>query len=140
MTALSVTATSVIAGKNARRGYGVIDSAVTVTAGQSVYTDPATGKLKLADADALASVTNVAVAELGGAAGQRIPLILEDDDFTPGATLVPGETYVVGTTPGSLVPIADLGDGDFVTHVMVAKSTTKAHVRPFETGIALDTA
>lgn len=140
MTDIVVTAANVIAGANAKRGHGVLDTGVTATAGQSVYIDATSGKLKLADADVLASAAAAGVTELGGGPGQRIPILLEDDDFTPGATLVQGITYVVAVTPGGICPIADLGDGDYVTHLMVAKSTTKAHLKPFVTGIALDTA
>lgn len=137
MSDLTITAANVKPGPNAKRGYAVIDTGVTITPGQSVYIDPSTGKLKLADADVQASAAATGTAELGGGAGQRIPIILEDDDYTPGATLTVGTTYVVSTTAGGIAPLADITSGDYVTHLMVAKSATKAILRPFVTNVAI---
>lgn len=136
MTDLTVTAASVLPGANAKRTSGVIGTGVTVTAGQSVYIDPADNRVKLADADAVTSAASAGIAELGGGAGQEIPIIYEDDDFTPGATLAVGETYVVSTTAGGIAPIADISSGDFPTHLMVAKSTTKAKLKVVIGGVA----
>lgn len=136
MVDLTVTAASVIPGANAKRTSGIIGTGVTVTAGQSVYIDPADNRVKLADADAVTSAAAAGIAELGGGPGQEIPILYEDDDLTPGATLAVGGTYVVSTTAGGIAPIADLASGDFPTHLFIATSTTKAKLKVVIGGVA----
>lgn len=136
MTDVTVTAASVIAGSGARRIRKAIDTGVTVTAGQAVYVDATSGKLKLADADVLASAAAAGIAENGGGAGQWISVIYEDDDFTAGGTLVVGETYVVSTTAGGIAPIGDLASGDFTTILGIAKTAAKLNLRLFAGGTA----
>lgn len=136
MADITVTAASVIPGSGARRIEKVIDTAVTVTAGQSVYIDATSGKLKLADADAAASAAAVGIAELGGGAGQQIPVVYEDDAFTAGATLVVGETYVVSTTAGGIAPIGDLATGDYTTILGIATTAALLKLRIMVGGTA----
>src|SRR4051812_4215713 len=87
MSALSVTAASVLAGANAKKRSGI--AGATITAGQWVYEDSsASNKFKLADADAsLATAGVVGVALHGASDGQPLTIDTEDDDFTPGGTM-----------------------------------------------------
>lgn len=136
MTDITVTAASVIPSSGARRQLKVIDTGVTVTAGQSVYVDATSGKLKLADADVLASANALGIAENGGGAGQQISVVYEDDAFTAGATLVVGETYVVSTTAGGIAPLSDLAAGDFTTILGIATTAALLKLRVFAGGTA----
>lgn len=136
MADVTITAASVIPSSGARRILKVIDTGVTVTAGQTVYVDATSGKLKLADADALATADALGIAENGGGAGQSINVVYEDNDFTAGGTLVVGETYVVSTTAGGIAPIGDLASGDFTTILGIAKSASKLNLRLFVGGTA----
>lgn len=136
MADLTITAANVIPSSGARRSEYFIDTGVTVTAGQAVYVDTTSGKLKLADADAAASALALGIAELGGSPGQKIPVVYEDDAFTAGATLVVGETYVVSTTAGGIAPLSDLAAGDFTTILGIATTAALLKLRPFVGGTA----
>lgn len=131
MSALSITAANVLAGANAIKRKGI--AGATITAGQVVYEDTSdSNKFKLADCDASATTAKaVGIALHGASAGQPLEIVVEDDDFTPGATLslsAGGDTgiYVLDGTAGSIAPMDDLASGDYPVILMVAKSTTKA--------------
>lgn len=129
MANLSVTAASVLASATALTGAGI--AGATITAGQPIYKDTAdSNKLKLADANASAATAVVEGIALNGAAtGQPVSFVYQDDVFTPGGTLVVGETYVVSATAGSLCPIADLTTGDRPAVCFVAITSTTAVLR-----------
>lgn len=136
MADLSVTAANVLASTSAA-GVATGTAGATITAGQAVYLDSATGTLKLAVKTSLAAAAAVGIALNGGASGQPIKYVYQDDDFTPGATLVTGTSYAVGATAGNLAPVADLASGNYATFMMIAKSTTKAILRVLPTGAAV---
>lgn len=136
MADITITAANVIPSSGARRVLKAIDTAVTVTAGQAVYADATSGKLKLADADALASADALGIAETGGGAGQQINVIYEDEAINLGATLVVGETYVVSTTAGGIAPLSDLAAGDFTTVLGIATTAALLKLRVFAGGTA----
>lgn len=125
---LTVTAASVVPGRRARPVGGNTLAGVSITAGQLLYLDSATGTYKLADADASATTANVVgYAANTAAAGQYVAVIMEDDDFTPGATLsTAAPVYVLSATAGAIAPTADITTGYYPAVVMIAKSTTKA--------------
>lgn len=125
MSAISVTAGNVLKGTNASTTSGT--AGATITAGQAVYLDSATTTYKLADADASTTTAAVVGIALNGASsGQPITIVTEDDDFTPGATIVAGETYICGATAGAINPIGDIATGWYPAVLFIAKSTTKA--------------
>lgn len=125
MADLSITAANVLKGANAIFQAGV--SGATITAGQPVYLDSATGTYKLADANlSAAAATVVAISLNGASSGQPVSVLQEDDDFTPGATLVTGTVYVLSATAGAICPAADLATGWYPNVLFIAKSTTKA--------------
>lgn len=126
MTALSVTAASVLASNAARRKTGV--AGATITAGQALYADAsASNTLKLADANASAATANpVGIALHGASSGQPLAYVEEDPDFTPGATLTVGTVYVLDATAGGIAPVADLTTGWYPNVLFIATTTTKA--------------
>lgn len=104
--------------------------------GQALYSDPNdSGKLKLADCDASATTAKVVgIALHGASSGQPIEYVIEDPDFTPGATLslsAAGDDgiYVLDGTAGSICPSGDVAAGDYVVVLYVAKSTTKCFLK-----------
>ncbi len=130
MSDISVTAGSVIASAQAKIGRGT--AGATVTAGQTLYLDAATGTLKLADADASAAAANcVGIALQSVSSGQPLDYVYDDPDFTPGATLslsvatVKG-VYILSATAGGIAPAADLAALMYPVFIMLVKSTTKA--------------
>lgn len=133
MTDLSVTAGNVAAGPNAIIREGV--AGVAITAGQTVYkNDQNNNRLHLADCVASPQTANAAgIALHGASAGQPLKYVESDDDFTPGGTLVLGTPYVLSEA-GGIAPVADLAALDYLTFLMVPKTTTKARLRPLASG------
>ena len=116
MAALSITAAQVLLAQGATKQ--VIFGA-TITAGQSLYFDAASGKWKLAQADgtaAEAGADGYGIALCGGADGQQGVVALPGAKVTLGAGAAPvaGTVYGPGDAAGSLCPPADLGASDKV--------------------------
>lgn len=140
MANLTITAASVLPGANAKIAQGI--AGATITAGQVLYLDPADNKLKLASAGAAATASPVGIALQGAANGQRVEYVYEDDDFTPGATLVltaigDKGTYVLSATAGAIAPLGDLIATNRLTGLLTAKSATKAILKITSSGAAI---
>ena len=131
MADLSITAASVVPGSRARILPGT--AGATITAGQTVYLDSTTNTYKLADANSSAATAAVVgIAMNGASAGQPISVNVEDDDLTVGATLsMSAPVYVQSATAGGIAPSADIAAGWYPSVLFIAKSTTKAILKPF---------
>src|SRR2546430_2343743 len=108
MANLTITPANVLASATALTASGV--AGATITAGQTIYKDATDSKkLKLSDANLSAATAAVdGIALNAASSGQPVSYVFQDDAFTPGATLVVGETYVLSGTAGALCPVADL--------------------------------
>lgn len=123
MADLVITASAVVAGAGSKVVPGT--AGATITAGQVVYFDSATNKYKLADADdAAAAVRTPIGVALNGASDDQPIDVLKSGDLTLNAVLTAGTAYYLSATPGGIAPLADLGVGDDVVLIGVAKSTT----------------
>jgi hypothetical protein len=123
MVDITITPANVVAGSNASRVSGV--AGVAVTAGQLVYKDSATQKFLLSDTNAVAVEAKQPTGIALHAASPNQPLaVLTKGDITIGATLVAGTDYYASDTPGGICPRADVGAGEQVTLVGLAKSTS----------------
>ncbi len=123
MADLVITAASVVAGANA-----VTDSASAgevIAAGKQVYLSSATKKLMLADSNSATQEARKAIGTAlnGGALDQPIKY-QKGGDLVIGATLTPGVPYFLSDTPGGICPIGDVGAGEYVCMVGIAKSAT----------------
>lgn len=136
MADLVITATSVVAGGNARKV--THPAGATITAGQTVYLDSAAGTVKLADCDSgtAALRSPLGIALNGGATGQPIE-VLKSGNITIGATVTAGVAYYLSGTAGGICPVADLGSGDYPTFLGFATSASVIDVRIVESGVAL---
>jgi hypothetical protein len=123
MTDISITAASVIAGSSAKTISGTLGE--TITAGQAVYRDSSTRKFKKADANGASEMIRkaIGIALNGGADGQPGE-VLTEGDITIGGTLTAGTAYYLSDTPGGICPVADIGSGEYVVLLGLAKSTT----------------
>lgn len=123
MADLSITGTAVVAASDATLESGT--AGATITGGQRVYLDTATGRYELADADAATTIERRSrgIALHGAADGQPLRII-RSGDLTMNAVLTAGVTYYGSPTPGGICPRADVLAGDYVEIVGVAKSTT----------------
>lgn len=140
MANLSQTAASVLcsafAQKQSQYNFGA-----TVTQGQPVYYDSATGTWKLADANPTGSgqaVTDtIGIALNAGSSGQPATVAVGDiTGINLGATLVVGTTYVVSATAGAICPIADLTTGDFPIILGTAQTAAVLILKPSAGGAA----
>jgi hypothetical protein len=123
MADLSITAGSVVSGTGAIKTPGVCGE--TITAGQAVYRDSATGLWLKADSNSATQAARAAqgIALNGGALNQPI-VVQTGGDITIGATMTAGIAYYLSDTAGGICPVADIGSGEFVCLIGLSKSTT----------------
>jgi hypothetical protein len=102
-----------------------------------VYKDAAdSDKYKAARANALATSVVAGIACNGAANGQPLT-VHTSGDINLGATLVVGETYCLSdAVAGQIVPVADLGAGDFVVVLGVAETASNFKYGRTTAGVA----
>lgn len=128
MADLTLTPGNVLAGADAITENGT--AGATITAGQRVYLDAATGRFELADSDAATVLERRTRGIALNNASDGQPLrIHKDGDLTVGAVLTAGVTYYGSPTPGGICERADVLTGDHVEIIGVAKSTSVLSVR-----------
>lgn len=136
MADLTITPGSVIAGSDAvtDRGY----CGETITAGQAVYKEAATGYWKKADSDsATAEVrASIGIALNGGSVGQPI-IVQRGGSVTIGATLTPGLAYYLSKTAGGICPVADIASGGYAEIIGIATSASVLALDFKQSGVAV---
>lgn len=137
MADLAVTAANVVRGAGAKVETGIAGG--TITAGQTVYKDPAdSDKFKLADADSgTAAVRTTRGIALNGAAANQPLAVQTEGRIVIGAAVAVGTIYVQSDVPGGLRPAVDNGSGDFVTIIGVGVSATEIDLFIRPTGVAV---
>jgi len=97
----------------------------TVTAGQAVYKSSTTHKWLKADSNSVTPEARQAIGiALNGGAVDQPGAVLTRGDVTIGATLTAGTAYYLSDTPGGICPLADVGAGEYVCEIGLAKSTS----------------
>ena len=95
---------------NAAIGHGIV-----------IYEDTATGKVGIADHTAEATAVAIGITYTKSLAdGHEIHYVREGEMYLGSAVLTQGVTYYLGTA-GAIVPDSDVGTGDFVTILGIAK-------------------
>ena len=123
MADITITAASVLAGDSTTRRQALAGEAIT--AGQAIYLASGTKKWMLADSDsATAEARRATAIALNGAALNQPVVGVERGDVTLGAVLTAGATYFLGSAPGGICPDADVGTGEYVCMLGIAKSTS----------------
>jgi len=136
MADLSITASAVIASGNSTIENGT--AGATITAGQVVYKEASSGKFKLADSNSATSEAKTAYGiALNGASDGQPLAVIRSGDLTINAVLTAGAAYYLSETAGGIQPVADLGTGEYVGLIGVAKSTTVLSVRIVTPGVTL---
>ena len=136
MADLVITAASVLAGANAVRDSGSAGEAIS--AGQAVYRSSTTNKWMLADSDsATAEAKKATGIALNGASLNQPLAVLKSGDITIGAAVVAGTAYYLSNTPGGVCPVADVGAGEDVCLIGLAKSATVLAVAIQSPGVTL---
>lgn len=118
--------TSVTPGANAVLEIALCGEAIT--AGNWVYRDASDGNLlkKLVNTS-LAAAQAYGVA-MGGAPDNGAVVVQKSGTINGTATLVVGEHYFASATAGSQEPSADVGSGDFATHLGQAPTATSFEI------------
>lgn len=123
MADLTITAGSVVAGTDAQVQSGTFGEAVT--AGQAVYKSSTTKKWMRADSNSVTPEARRAIGiALNGGSTDQPATVQTGGDITIGATLTPGTAYYLSDTPGALCPVADIGTGEYVCLIGLAKSAS----------------
>ncbi len=123
MADLTITAANVIAGANASKKDGIAGEAIT--AGKVVYQASASKKWMLADSNsATAEARKASGIALNGAALNQPLAVQTSGDITIGATLTAGAIYALSDTAGSICPEADVGAGEYICVLGLAKTTS----------------
>ena len=136
MTDISITAASVAAGSGTATKHGT--AGATVTQGQTVVLNAATGRWVLADSNHATAALRVPGGIALNAASDGQPLaIATGGPVTIGGTLTAGVAYYQSDTPGGICPVADVGSGERAELVGMATSTTVLDVDIQDSGVAL---
>ena len=133
---LTITATSVVPGTNAKTETGI--AAVSVTAGQVVYREASTGKYKLADADSgTAEVRSPRGIALHAASASQPLTIVTEGNVTIGATVTVGSGYYLSATAGGIAPVADMTTGKYPSILGFATTSGILKLKIVEAGVAV---
>lgn len=137
MAATDITLASTL---KAPTGYApeILPSGEAITAGMAVYRKTSTdNKLykAIATSQEAANAIGIALASAPGA-DQPIPLF-KSGELSNLSSLVQGEAYFVSdTTAGALMKGSDIGAGEYVTFMGIAKTTAILSVHIFTPGVA----
>lgn len=136
MADLTITAASVVAATGAAVTNGM--AGATITAGQAVYLNATTKKWELADSNGTpAAARKAGGIALNGASLNQPVAVATAGDVTIGATLTAGTAYYLSDTPGGICPVADVGTGENVCLLGMAKSTSVLAVNIQAPGVTL---
>lgn len=131
---ISITAGNVLAGSNATVENGLCGA--TITAGQAVYKDTSAGTFKLADNNgASAEIRTATGIGLNGCSSGQPIRILRSGDITIGGTLTANIPYFLSDS-GGICPIADVGSGEYLVLLGIARTTAILQVDIQSTGIS----
>ncbi len=101
----------------------------TIAIGSVVYLDATDSKHKLADNNAAVAASKAAgIATTPGVDGDWGTIVSNGPVTIVGATLAVGTEYYVGSTPGTIIPAADLTTGMVVCRLGIASSSSVLEV------------
>lgn len=109
----------------------------TITAGQAVYLDTSDNRVKLADADAIATAAAIGVAAHGASTGQPLKVYGPGSVVAFGGGFTAGVAVYVSPTAGGLCPVADVLSGDSPTIVGLPRSTSLVKIICEASGITI---
>ncbi|TBC10007.1 hypothetical protein [Rhizobium ruizarguesonis] len=136
MTDIVITPANVLAASNAERDQGIAGEAIT--AGKAIYLAATTNRWMLADSNsATAEARQAKAIALNGASVGQPVAFQKSGDITIGGTLTAGQAIYLSDTPGGLCPLADVGSGEYVCLIGLAKSTSVLAMGIQYPGVAL---
>jgi hypothetical protein len=136
MADISITAANVVKGENAVTENGTAGE--TIAAGKAVYLNSTTKKYMLADSNSgTAEVRRARGIALNSASLDQPLQILKGGDYTAGGTFTAGVAYYLSDTPGGICAVADVGSGEYVCLLGIAKSASVLAIDIQFPGVAL---
>lgn len=109
-----------------------------ITAGKQVYLDDATNKWKLADNNSATAAVRVPTGTaLNGCSDGQPLAVATGGELDFGAVFTAGVTYYLSDTAGGICPIADVGSGEDVVVIGVAKTTSRLSLIYRASGVTL---
>lgn len=133
MADLTITAANCVPGNNNRQTVGVAGE--TITAGMAVY-KATSGKWMKADADGSSEARTAAGIALTGSALNQPIVVQTDGEITLGATLTANVSYYLSGTAGGICPLADVGAGEYLQLIGIAKTTAILDLSFQATGVS----
>lgn len=134
MSDIAITAANVVKSSNAVVKHGTAGE--SITQGQWIY-KATTGKLMKADADAATELARTPIGVALNAASDGQPLSYQSaGEITIGGTLTAGVAYYLSNTAGGMCPVADVGTGEYVVLLGLAKSASVLDIAIKYTGVA----
>ncbi|MER2536033.1 MAG: hypothetical protein ABTQ31_12805 [Rhizobiaceae bacterium] len=129
MADLIVTAANVLASSGPKE-QGVAGEAIS--AGKALYKSSTSKKWMLADSNSGTAEARraIAIALNNAALNQPVVVALPGSDIAIGATLTAGTDYYLSDTPGGICPRADVGSGESVCLLGLAKSPSVLAFNP----------
>jgi hypothetical protein len=127
MADISITAANVkLVSGNAQP----LTAGVAITAGQVVYKEDASKKVKLSDNDAVTAEVRSALglALNGAAADQPVSVAQNGAVVSLGSVLTAGTDYYLSGTPGAICPRADVTTGDDPIRIGMALTTSNLQI------------
>jgi len=137
MTDIVITAANVVPGDGAVVYSGT--AGATITQGQALYKEAASGTYKLADSNAATAEarTPVGIALNAASAGQPISF-QKSGPITIGGTLTPGVAYYLSAAnAGGICAVADLTTGDYPALLGMAASASVLNLAIQAPGVSL---
>lgn len=136
MADLTITVANVVPGAGAQIKYAKAGAAIS--AGKSVYLDPADNRFKLADCDNASATVRAAYGIAVNSAEIGQPLGVQfGGELALGAILAAGEAYYLSPNAGGIAPRADILSGDHTVLLGFAKSTSVLTIDVTASGAAL---
>ena len=112
-----------------------VQAKVSISAGDLVTLDSATGKYDLADASS-ASTSTVAGIAMTDAGVDGYFLYVSSEEIDLGAILTAGEFYCLSATPGKIAQFSDLVSTNIVTQIGHATTTSNLKINLINTEVA----
>lgn len=135
MADLSITAANVVKGTGSSVTTGT--AGASITAGQTVYLDSASGTYKLAKSNLAGAHPATGIALHASLSGQPLQ-VLTGGPINLGAVLTAGTAYYLsGASAGGICPVADLATGMTPVVLGIATSTSVLNVKIQDSGVTL---
>jgi hypothetical protein len=136
MADIVITAANVVKGAGATTKDMI--AGASITAGQVVYKEAATGLAKLADCDSGTAEARIPYGIALNTASTNQPVeVLTGGLITIGGTLTAGTEYWLSGTAGAICPAADKASGDRSVLIGVATTTAIMKVQIIDSGVTL---